>query len=153
MVDPSCRWSLHGRRVGAGAASLKPLIPGAFLARYEVAVPPSDVARTVLLVDDHPGFRRMARLLVQSGGYDVVGEAATAAEAVASARALEPELVLLDVVLPDGNGADVAEELAGLPHPPGVVLISSHEWVGWAPRLGASRCWVSWPRTSSLPRG
>ena len=93
------------------------------------------MARTVLVVDDHPGFRRMASLLVRSGGYDVVGEAATAEEAVASARALEPELVLLDVVLPDGNGADVALELAGLPHPPGVVLTSSHEWVGLGARL------------------
>jgi DNA-binding NarL/FixJ family response regulator len=93
-------------------------------------VPPSVVARTVLLVDDHPGFRRMARLLLQSGGYVVVGEAATAEEAVESARQLEPDLVLLDLLLPDGNGADVAARLATLPHPPGVVLTSSHEWRG-----------------------
>ncbi len=44
------------------------------------------------------------------------------AEALASVRALEPDLVLLDVLLPDGNGADVADQLAALPHPPGVVL-------------------------------
>ena len=88
-------------------------------------MPPSSVARTVLLVDDHPGFRRMARLLLQSGGYDVVGEAGTAADAVTTARDLEPDLVLLDVLLPDGNGADVADVLAGLPRPPGVVLTSS----------------------------
>jgi DNA-binding NarL/FixJ family response regulator len=93
-------------------------------------VPPSDVPRTVLLVDDHPGFRRMARLLIQSGGYEVVGEAATAAEALVVARELEPDLVLLDVQLPDGNGADVAVELAALPHPPGVVLTSSYDWDG-----------------------
>jgi DNA-binding NarL/FixJ family response regulator len=96
------------------------------------------VARTVLLVDDHPGFRRMARLLLQSGGYEVVAEAGTAAEAVDSARELEPELVLLDVLLPDGNGADVADLLALLPHPPGVVLISSYAGGGLGPRLGTA---------------
>jgi len=93
------------------------------------------VARTVLLVDDHPGFRRMARLLLQSGGYEVVGEAGTAADALDSARELEPDLVLLDVLLPDGNGADVADALAGLPRPPGVVLTSSYAGGGLGPRL------------------
>lgn len=91
-------------------------------------VPTSGVARTVLLVDDHPGFRRMARLLLQSGGYEVVAEAGSAEEAVDNARELEPDLVLLDVLLPDGNGADVADLLALLPHPPGVVLTSSQDW-------------------------
>jgi DNA-binding NarL/FixJ family response regulator len=93
------------------------------------------VARTVLLVDDHPGFRRMARLLLQSGGYLVVGEAGTATEALTAARDLEPDLVLLDVLLPDGNGADVADLLAALPHPPGVVLTSSYEDGGLGQRL------------------
>jgi DNA-binding NarL/FixJ family response regulator len=69
----------------------------------------------------------MARRLVQSGGYVVVGEAATAAEALACVRELEPQLVLLDVVLPDANGADVASAMALLPHPPGVVLTSSYD--------------------------
>ena len=95
----------------------------------------SGVARTVLLVDDHGGFRRMARLLLQRGGYRVVGEADTAARAVESARRLEPDLVLLDVLLPDGNGADVADDLAALPHPPGVILISSYAENGLGARV------------------
>jgi len=77
----------------------------------------------------------MARLLLQSGGYDVVAEAGTAADAVLAARELEPDLVLLDVLLPDGNGADVADLLALLPHPPGVVLISSYADGGLGSRL------------------
>lgn len=77
----------------------------------------------------------MARLLLESGGYLVVGEADTAARAVESARRLEPDLVLLDVLLPDGNGVDVADELAALPHPPGVVLISSYPGGGLGARL------------------
>ena len=92
----------------------------------------------MLLVDDHAGFRRMARLLLQRGGYDVVGEAGTAADALTSARDLEPDLVLLDVLLPDGNGADVADLLALLPHPPGVVLTSSYEHVGLGARMHRS---------------
>jgi DNA-binding NarL/FixJ family response regulator len=89
----------------------------------------------VLVVDDHAGFRRMARLLLEFGGYTVVGEAGTAAEAVDSVRELEPDLVLMDVLLPDGNGADVAEAIAAFPHPPGVVLISSYAEVGLGHRL------------------
>ena len=77
----------------------------------------------------------MARLLLESGGYVVVGEADTAAGAVESARSLEPDVVLLDVLLPDGNGADVADELATLAHPPGVVLISSYSESGLGARL------------------
>lgn len=77
----------------------------------------------------------MARLLLQSGGYDVVAEAGTAAAALESARELEPDLVLLDVLLPDGNGADLAEVLALLPRPPGVVLTSSYVGGGLGARL------------------
>lgn len=89
----------------------------------------------MLLVDDHGGFRRMARLLLQRGGYVVVGEAASATDAVAAARQIEPDLVLLDVLLPDGNGADVADTLATLPRPPGVVLTSSRPDGGLGARL------------------
>ncbi|MGW9182512.1 response regulator [Agromyces sp. NPDC055661] len=93
------------------------------------------MARTVLLVDDHGGFRRMARLLLESAGYVVAGEAGSAAAAIDSARRLDPDLVLLDVLLPDGNGADVAVVLANLAHPPGVVLTSSYPGGGLGPRL------------------
>lgn len=93
------------------------------------------MARTVLLVDDHGGFRRMARLLLERAGYVVAGEAGSAAEAVEFAHRLTPDLVLLDVLLPDGNGADVAELLAALPRPPGVILTSSYPGGGLGPRL------------------
>jgi DNA-binding NarL/FixJ family response regulator len=54
------------------------------------------VAATVLIVDDHAGFRSFARALLEAEGFDVVGEAADGASALASARVLAPELVLLD---------------------------------------------------------
>lgn len=96
------------------------------------------MARTVLVVDDHPGFRRMAGLLLRSGGYDVLGEVGTAAEALSAAEALEPDVVLLDVLLPDGDGVEVAEALAGLARPPAVVLVSSRQRSELSHRLAGS---------------
>ena len=71
------------------------------------------VAVTVLLVDDHAGFRASARLLLELDGFRVVGEAADAASALGLARELAPELVLLDLGLPDASGFEVAMRLAG----------------------------------------
>jgi DNA-binding NarL/FixJ family response regulator len=85
------------------------------------------VSATVLIVDDHAGFRRSARLLLEAEGWEVVGEAANAAEALDAARALDPGLVLLDVHLPDGDGFEVASRLTAGPRPPVVVLVSSHD--------------------------
>jgi DNA-binding NarL/FixJ family response regulator len=80
---------------------------------------------TVVIVDDHPSFRASARTLLELEGFDVVGEAADGESAVELAERLRPELVLLDVALPDTNGFDVAERLAGGPSK--VILTSSRE--------------------------
>jgi DNA-binding NarL/FixJ family response regulator len=80
---------------------------------------------TVLIVDDHPAFRASARKLLELDGFDVIGEAVDGASALDLARELEPELVLLDVALPDTSGFDVAEQLANAPSK--VILISSRE--------------------------
>lgn len=86
---------------------------------------------TVLIVDDHPTFRATARMLLEAEGFDVVGEAPDAAGALREAHALHPDLVLLDVNLPDGDGFDVARELtASVPagdRRPAVILVSSRE--------------------------
>ena len=92
----------------------------------------------MLIVDDHASFRRHARRLLESEGFTVVGEAADGASAVAAARSLRPELVLLDVLLPDTDGFAVAELLADEPAAPVVVLISSREAEDFGPRLGRS---------------
>lgn len=83
------------------------------------------VQTTALIVDDHPSFRRFARKLLESAGYDVVGDVGDGASAIAAVRALCPDMVLLDVLLPDMTGFDVAEELAAKPERPLVVLTSS----------------------------
>jgi two-component system response regulator EvgA len=81
------------------------------------------MAMTVLIVDDHPSFRSSARRLLESEGFEVVGEACDGEEGLALARELEPQLVLLDVALPGLNGYEVAERLAGGSSK--IVLVSS----------------------------
>src|SRR5262249_13778798 len=66
------------------------------------------VPRTVLIVDDHAHFRRLARRVLEAGGFSVVGEAADGASALAAASELRPQLVVLDVMLPDLDGIAVA---------------------------------------------
>jgi DNA-binding NarL/FixJ family response regulator len=80
---------------------------------------------SVLIVDDHPSFRASARRLLEAEGFDVVGEAADGHEAIAAAQELEPDLVLLDVQLPDLDGFEVAGRLAALGLACAVVLTSS----------------------------
>jgi CheY-like chemotaxis protein len=70
------------------------------------------VATTVLVVDDHPTFRRFARRMLEEAGFCVVGEAGGCSEALERARDLRPHAVLLDVLLPDGSGLDVAARLS-----------------------------------------
>jgi len=85
------------------------------------------MARTVLVVDDHAGFRAQARILLAAAGFDVVGEAQDATGALTAARTLRPHVVLLDIQLPDGNGFDVARALLDDGDPPAVILVSSRE--------------------------
>jgi DNA-binding NarL/FixJ family response regulator len=83
---------------------------------------------TVLIVDDHDGFRMTARALLQAEGFDVVGEAATGVAALRAAGDLHPDLVLLDVQLPDFDGFEVAVRLrARNGNGPDVVLTSSRD--------------------------
>jgi DNA-binding NarL/FixJ family response regulator len=83
--------------------------------------------RTVLIVDDHPSFRSGARLLLESEGYEVVGEAADGSSALHLAADLDPDWVLLDVQLPDMDGFDVAGRLRAAGHRALVVLTSSRD--------------------------
>jgi DNA-binding NarL/FixJ family response regulator len=68
----------------------------------------SVVTTTVLIVDDHPSFRASARALLQAEGFEVVGEAEDGARALQAVEELRPDVVLLDVQLPDLDGFEVA---------------------------------------------
>jgi DNA-binding NarL/FixJ family response regulator len=93
---------------------------------------------SLLIVDDHPDFRRAARELLSSPDFVVVGEAIGAEDALRQATALQPQLVLLDIRLPDGDGFSVAESLATLDARPEVVLTSSHDAAVYRDRLASA---------------
>ena len=87
------------------------------------------MTRTVLIVDDHPSFRSSARRLLEADGYDVVGEAQDGTSAVEAAHRLRPDVVLLDVQLPDMDGFAVAERIQEQEgeKAPRIVLTSSRD--------------------------
>jgi DNA-binding NarL/FixJ family response regulator len=97
------------------------------------------VAARVLIVDDHAPFRSLARRLLVAGGFQVVGEAADGADALSAARDLAPDVVLLDVQLPDIDGFAVAERIAGRQGAPIIVLVSSRARLDYGSRVDASR--------------
>jgi CheY-like chemotaxis protein len=94
------------------------------------------MAATVLIVDDHPGFRAAARRLLELEGYIVVD----------AARELRPDFVLLDVQLPDIDGFEVAERLSYEQVSPAVVLTSSREASDYGP------CLATTPACGFLPK-
>ncbi len=103
--------------------------------------------RRVLIVDDHVGFRLRARALLEAGGFDVVGEAGTGAEALAAAAELDPDLVLLDVQLPDVDGFEVARRLEELDGAVEVVLTSSRDRSDYGSLIAES------PARGFVPKG
>jgi DNA-binding NarL/FixJ family response regulator len=88
---------------------------------------------TVLIVDDHPTFRATARALLESEGLEVIGEAWDGASALRAADTLEPDIVLLDVQLPDTDGFTIASRLTQNGVCPVVVLTSSRDRADFGP--------------------
>ena len=95
-------------------------------------------ARRVLVVDDHASFRSCASAVLSSEGFDVVGTAEDGASALALAAELLPELVLLDVQLPDIDGFAVAERLLACHPELKIVLVSSRDRSAYGPLIEAS---------------
>jgi DNA-binding NarL/FixJ family response regulator len=93
------------------------------------------MSTTVVIVDDHAPFRSLARSLLQGQGYTVIGEANDGASAVSEVRRLHPELVLLDIQLPDTDGFEVARQLAAEGNRAAIVLISSRDASEYRRRL------------------
>ena len=81
----------------------------------------------IVIVDDHPAFRAWARAVLAADGFSIVGEAVDGATAVAKVRAAHPDVVLLDVQLPDADGFEVADALTSTRPRPAIVLTSSRD--------------------------
>ena len=93
---------------------------------------------TVLIVDDHPTFRATARMLLEAEGYDVVGEAPDGTSGIVAAGELHPDLVLLDLNLPDLDGFSVAQRITAEHGAPAVVLTSSRDSSDFGPLVAGS---------------
>jgi DNA-binding NarL/FixJ family response regulator len=93
------------------------------------------VAVALLIVDDNARFRTRARQTLEAEGYVVVAEAEDGASALAAARRHRPDVVLLDIGLPDMSGLEVAEQLTREPDAPAVVLTSTHDAADFGERL------------------
>jgi CheY-like chemotaxis protein len=72
------------------------------------------IAISILVVDDDPTFRRLARRLLAAHGLVVVAEAGSVADALSTARTVRPTATLVDVELPDGDGFALAGELSAM---------------------------------------
>jgi DNA-binding NarL/FixJ family response regulator len=93
---------------------------------------------TLLIVDDHDQFRSFARAMLEADGFEVVGEAIDGASAIHAVRQLRPQVVLLDVMLPDRDGFEVCADLLAAGDPPIVVLTSSRDASSYRRRLHTS---------------
>jgi DNA-binding NarL/FixJ family response regulator len=117
----------RGRRIGAGPEVL-----------VDARGDDSRVRRRILIVDDHADFRAWARALLELQGYAVVGEAADGRSAIAAVRALRPEVVLLDIRLPDMDGFEVTRRMSREGSTSAIVLVSSRDATDYGRQLAAS---------------
>ena len=90
---------------------------------------------TLLIVDDHAPFRGFARSVLSADGFDVRGESEDGESAIRAVEQLRPDLVLLDVQLPDMDGFEVARRLHDLADAPAVILTSSRDAADYGSRL------------------
>jgi two-component system nitrate/nitrite response regulator NarL len=86
-------------------------------------------------VDDHQGFRTFARTLLGAEGFEVTADVASGEAALDAVRERHPDVVLLDVQLPDIDGFEVAQRLAEAPDPPAVVMTSTRDAADYGTRL------------------
>jgi DNA-binding NarL/FixJ family response regulator len=93
---------------------------------------------TVLIVDDHPSFRASARAILEADGFEVMGEAEDGESAIAAADRLHPDIVLLDVQLPDLDGFEVTRRLIASDGETCVVLVSSRDGADFGPLVASS---------------
>jgi DNA-binding NarL/FixJ family response regulator len=106
----------------------------------------------VLIVDDQEPFRAVARMVVElTDGFEVVGEAATGEDSVTSARALRPDLILMDVNLPGISGLEATEAILADPTPPVVLVLSTYEPEEYAPRAAAAGAAAYIPKSAFDP--
>src|SRR3954454_22394876 len=96
------------------------------------------MAMTLMIIDDHRSFRAAARRVLESAGFDVIGEAADGESALEAIPDLRPDVVLLDVQLPGIDGFEVASQLTKRAGAPLIVMTSSREGADFGPLIERS---------------
>jgi DNA-binding NarL/FixJ family response regulator len=128
IQHPSNRF--RGTRWGWQASRGSVVPPSGTGCRIETVLTGADnleVSPTVLIVDDHAAFRAGARAVLEADGYDVVGEAPDGQRGLDAVQTLNPDVVLLDVRLPDMDGFTVAGRLAACGCGSAVIVTSSSD--------------------------
>ena len=97
-----------------------------------------NLRETVLIVDDHDGFRRSMRRMLEREGYSVVGEAVDGQTAISEALRLRPDIALVDIRLPDIDGFAVAKALRAAASAGSILLISTRQRIDHGERLASS---------------
>jgi len=100
-----------------------------------------------VVVDDHLAIRAIARKVLESAGHPVLGEAETGGEGLEQVIRLEPDVVLLDVSLPDMSGIEVARQLIAAGSRSAIILISSHEKEDLGDPVGESGAFAFLPKS------
>jgi DNA-binding NarL/FixJ family response regulator len=88
--------------------------------------------KTILIVDDHPLVREgLNAILKPAAGYEVVGQAGNAQDAIRMVKNLKPDLVLLDLGLPDKSGLELSREIRIISPPTRIMIVSMHSKVDY----------------------
>ena len=113
--------------------------------------------KTILIVDDHPLVREgLISILKSAAGYEVVGQAGNARNAIRMVKNLKPDLVLLDLALPDKSGIELSREIRNISPPTRIMIVSMHskvEYIVKAFQAGATGYMVKESATEKLLQG
>jgi len=99
------------------------------------------MSKKILIADDAPIIRLMIKDIVEFSGYEVVGEANNGVEAIAMYSELKPDLVTLDIIMPEKDGIEALEEILKIDSSAKVVMVTAidqRESLMKAIRLGAT---------------